>query len=416
MRTSLPPLLRALAHRNFRLFYSGQVVSLLGTWMQQVAMNWLVYRLTGSALMLGLVGFAAQFPVLLFAPFGGLWSDRFDKRRLLLASQSVCALQAVALAILTLSGRIEPWHLVALAAMLGLVSALDAPTRQSFVVHMVEDRRDLPNAIALNSFSVNAARLLGPTLAGLMVSAVGEGLCFVLNAASYLAVLVGLYRMRVPATKVPAGRGGADLRAGFAYTFGHVPMRTLLSVIATVAFCAVPYIVLMPVFAREVFHGDARTLGWLMGFAGIGALIGTLRLAARPSAQGVESVIAQCVLCAGIGLMGFAAIPQFWLAAACLVVAGFGIVSTVSASNVLIQSLVDDAYPGRVMSLFIMAFLGVTPLGNLALGALAEHYGVSVALFIGGAVVSVVGIGFVLRLSRLKIQIAACGKPAGEAL
>ena len=249
-----------------------------------------------------------------------------------------------------------------------------------------------------------------------MVSAVGEGLCFVLNAASYLAVLVGLYRMRVPATKVPAGRGGADLRAGFAYTFGHVPIRTLLSVIATVAFCAVPYIVLMPVFAREVFHGDARTLGWLMGFAGIGALIGTLRLAARPSAQGVESVIAQCVLCAGIGLMGFAAIPQFWLAAACLVVAGFGIVSTVSASNVLIQSLVDDAYRGRVMSLFIMAFLGVTPLGNLALGALAEHYGVSVALFIGGAVVSVVGIGFVLRLSRLKIQIAACGKPAGEAL
>lgn len=416
MRTGLPPLLRALAHRNFRLFYSGQVVSLLGTWMQQVAMNWLVYRLTGSALMLGLVGFAAQFPVLLFAPFGGLWSDRFDKRRLLLASQSVCALQAVALAILTLSGRIEPWHLVALAALLGLVSALDAPTRQSFVVHMVEDRRDLPNAIALNSFSVNAARLLGPTLAGLMVSAVGEGLCFVLNAASYLAVLVGLYRMRVPAMKVPAGRGGSDLRAGFAYTFGHVPIRTLLSVIATVAFCAVPYIVLMPVFAREVFHGDARTLGWLMGFAGIGALIGTLRLAARPSAQGVESVIAQCVVCAGIGLMGFAAIPQFWLAAVCLVVAGFGIVSTVSASNVLIQSLVDDAYRGRVMSLFIMAFLGVTPLGNLALGALAEHYGVSVALFIGGAVVSVVGIGFVLRLSRLKIQIAACGKPAGETL
>lgn len=414
MRSGLPPLLRALAHRNFRLFYSGQVVSLLGTWMQQVAMNWLVYRLTDSALMLGLVGFAAQFPVLLFAPFGGLWSDRFDKRRLLLASQSVCALQAVVLAVLTLSGRIEPWHLVALAALLGLVSALDAPTRQSFVVHMVEDRRDLPNAIALNSFSVNAARLLGPTLAGLMVSAVGEGLCFVLNAASYLAVLAGLYRMRVPAITVPAGRGGSDLRAGFAYTFGHVPIRTLLSVIAAVAFCAVPYIVLMPVFAREVFHGDARTLGWLMGFAGIGALIGTLRLAARSSARGVESVIAQCVLCAGIGLMAFAAIPQFWLAAACLVVAGFGIVSTVSASNVLIQSLVDDAYRGRVMSLFIMAFLGVTPLGNLALGALAEHYGVAVALFVGGSVVTVVGIGFALRLSRLKIQIAAYDKAVGE--
>ena len=393
----MPAIVRALRHRNYRLYFGGQLVSLVGTWMQQIAMSWLAYRLTDSVLVLGLVGFAGQIPVLVFAPFGGIWSDRVNRRRILIATQSAAMVQAIVLAALTLSQAVQPWHLVALALVLGTVNSIDIPARQAFVVHLVDDRADLSNAIALNSFAMNAARLLGPTVAGVVLSVVGEGICFLLNAVSYLTVLLALVAIRSGPQAVSSRPMASALRQGFRYAFGHDAIRAMLLLVAVVSFTATPYTVLMPVYAKQIFGGDARTLGLLLGCAGGGALAGTVYLAARKSLEGLERVIALAPVLAGAGLQAFAFSHSLWIAAPALLAVGFGVISTVASANTLIQSLVPDELRGRVMSLFTMAFLGMAPLGSLAAGSVAHGVGAPVTLFAGGLCSIAAGLAFERR-------------------
>ena len=393
----MPAIVRALRHRNYRLYFGGQLVSLVGTWMQQIAMSWLAYRLTDSVLVLGLVGFAGQIPVLVFAPFGGMWSDRVNRRRILIATQSAAMVQALVLAALTLSQAVQPWHLVALALVLGTINAIDIPARQAFVVHLVDDRADLSNAIALNSFAMNAARLLGPTVAGVVLSVVGEGICFLLNAVSYLTVLLALVAIRSGPQAVSSRPMASALRQGFRYAFGHDAIRAMLLLVAVVSFTATPYTVLMPVYAKQIFGGDARTLGLLLGCAGGGALAGTVYLAARKSLDGLERVIALAPVLAGAGLLAFAFSRSLWVAAPALLAVGFGVISTVASANTLIQSLVPDELRGRVMSLFTMAFLGMAPLGSLAAGSVAHGVGAPVTLFAGGLCSIAAGLAFAWR-------------------
>lgn len=401
----MSPVVRALRHRNYRLYFGGQLVSLIGTWMQQVAMSWLAYRLTDSVLVLGLVGFAGQIPVLVFAPFGGMWSDQVDRRHILIATQSTAMVQAIVLAALTLSHAVQAWHLVALALVLGTINAIDIPARQAFVVHLVDDRADLPNAIALNSFAMNAARLLGPTVAGVVLSVVGEGICFLLNAASYLTVLLALAAIRTDHQPTPGRPMASALRQGFHYAFGHEAIRAMLLLVAVVSFSATPYTVLMPVYAKQIFGGDARTLGMLLGCAGGGALAGTVYLASRKSIDGLERVIALAPALAGAGLLVFAFSHSLWITAPALLVVGFGIICTVASANTLIQSLVTDELRGRVMSLFTMAFLGMAPLGSLTAGSVAHVVGAPATLFAGGLCGIVAGAAY----ARHRRSVAARG-------
>jgi MFS family permease len=392
-------ILRALKHRNYRLYFAGQVVSLVGTWMQHVAMSWLAYRLTDSVLVLGLVGFAGQIPILLLAPFGGVWSDRLDRRRLLIATQAAAMLQALILAALTLLQAVAAWQLVLLALALGAINAVDIPARQSLLVQLVDAREDLPNAIALNSMAMNGARLAGPSLAGVMVSWVGEGVCFLINALSYLTVLLALLAVRIGRREAPRATAGSAMKEGFAYAFGKRGIRSLLLLVAVVSFTATPYTVLMPVYAREIYGGDARTLGLLLGCAGGGALAGTIYLAARRSLDGLVRVIGLAPVITGVALVVFAFSRSLWLAAPALVAAGFGVISTVASGNTLIQSRVRDDLRGRVMSIFTMAFLGVAPLGSLAAGALASAVGAPWTLTLGGLCCLAAGLDFRRRRS-----------------
>ena len=368
-------------------------------------MGWLVYRLTGSVLLLGVIGFAGQVPVLMFAPFGGLWSDRFRRQRLLILTQSLAMLQALILAALTLTHLVQVWHLVAMAITLGLINAVDAPARQSFVVQLVTTRDDLPNAIALNSFAINSARLLGPTVAGILVSLFSEGICFLLNGVSYLGVIWALASMKIvdiPRTRHSMMEG---LKEGFAYAFGFPPIRALLLLMATVSFTATPYIVLMPVYAKQVFHGDAQTLGLLMGASGAGALAATFYLASRETVVGLGKVITVATLCTGGGLMAFAFSNQLWLALPALAVVGFGIIAAAASSNTVIQTLVQERYRGRTMALFTMSFLGMAPLGSLAAGSLAHRIGTPETLFLGGAASAIAAIVFARQLPALREHV-----------
>ncbi|GAB4443536.1 MAG: MFS transporter [Rhodocyclaceae bacterium] len=408
----MPEIARALRHRNYRLYFVGQMFSLVGTWMQQIAMGWLTYRLTGSALLLGVVSFAGQIPILLLAPFGGLWSDRADRRRLLIGTQAAALLQAVVLAGLSASAMVQPWHLVAAALALGGINAVDIPARQSFFVQLVERREDLPNAIALNSFAMNGARLIGPAAAGLIVAALGEAVCFALNAASYLAVLIALATIRTRgATRAASGLRTA-LADGFRYAFGTPAVRSLLALIALTSFAATPYAVLMPAFAREVFGGGAGTFGMLMTCAGAGAVLGTVALAARRSARGLDRVIAASPFVVGGGVLVFAASGRLWLAAPALMAIGFGIISAIAGGNTAIQTLVRDELRGRVMAIFTMSFLGVAPLGALAAGAAAELFGVRATLAAGALATIAAGFAFL----RVRARVAqALDQAAGLA-
>lgn len=372
----MPELLRALSHRNYRLYFSGQLFSLAGTWMQRIAMSWLVYRLTGSTLMLGVVSFAGQIPVLVLAPFGGVFSDRYDQRVMLLWTQSLALVQALLLAALTLSGRVQPWHLTLMALSLGIINAIDTPVRQAFVVQLVGNRADLGNAIALNSFTMNAARFIGPSIAGVVVGLAGEGVCFLINAASYLAVILALRAMITgkPEKRAHAPAGEAILQ-GLRYAFGVPGIRQLLILVAAVSFFVTPYVVLLPYFAREVYAGGAQTFGFLSAAAGAGALLGTLHLASQQGVGGLSRLIGRAALVAGVALAAFAVSRELWLAVTALVVLGFCVISIIASANTLIQAMVKDALRGRVMSLFTMAFLGVAPLGGLAAGWVAEHLG-----------------------------------------
>ncbi|HTZ00074.1 MAG TPA: MFS transporter [Rhodocyclaceae bacterium] len=385
-------MLRALGSRNYRRYFAGQLVSLAGTWMQQIAMTWLAYRLTGSALILGTVGFASQLPVLIFGSLGGVWSDRFDKRRLLLWTQSLAMGQAILLALLTWNEMVSPPLLVLLAFVLGCVNALDIPARQAFVVQLVDDREHLPNAIALNSFLMNSARFVGPALAGFIVATVGEAVCFLLNALSYLAVLVALLGIDTPPKTGEPSPALQALKDGYAYVFGHRDIRGFLLVVASVSFLVTPYAVMMPLFSSVIFRGDARTYGLLIGSAGAGSLLAGLYLASRKDTVALAQRTGLAVIAAGAALALFAVNRALVLAFPIVMALGFFVLLAVAGSNTLIQIRVDDAYRGRVMAIFSMAFLGIAPLGSFAVGSLAHVVGVPPTLLGCGLATVVIGL------------------------
>jgi len=377
---------RALRHRNYRLFFAGQGISLIGTWMQRVAMSWLVYRLTGSALLLGVVNFTGQAPTLLFTPFAGVIADRYDRHRLLVATQVMAMVQAVLIAVLVLTNVIAVWHLVLLSLFLGIVNAFDTPIRQSLIVDMIESREDLGNAIALNSSMMNGARLVGPSIAGILIASVGEGMCFLVNAVSYVAVIAALMAMTIAPKKMRAQRPHIweAWREGVIYAFGSPPIRSVLVLLAVVSFMGMPYATLLPIFAQEVLHGGAQTLGFLMGAAGIGALIGAMFLASRDSMLGLETVLVVAAMIFGTGLIGFSLSRIFWLSCGLMIVSGSGMMVHMAAANTLVQTLVDDDKRGRVMSLHTMSVRGMVPLGSLIAGGLASQIGAPATLTLGG--------------------------------
>ena len=377
-------MLRALRYPNYRLFFFGQIVSLAGTWMSNTAASWLVYRLTGSAFLLGMVGFATQLPSFLLAPLAGTAVDRYNRRRLLMLTQFLSMLQSFALAFMTFSGHITIHWLLALSAFQGILNAFDMPCRQAFVVELVEDKKDLSNAIALNSSIFNLARLLGPAIGGLLIAAAGEGWCFFTDGFSYLAVIFALMAMRIKTgTPRPAGNALNQFKEGLKYAAGSKPIRSLISLISLVSLVGVPYAVLMPVFAARL-GGGPHTLGLLMAASGLGALIGALSLAARKSVLGLSRLIPAATVIFGLGLIAFSFSHRLWLSFILLVITGCGFMLQMASSNTILQTIVDDDKRGRVMSLFIMAFMGSAPFGSLLAGGLSETLGAQATLRIGG--------------------------------
>jgi len=377
---------RALSHRNYALFFAGHGLSLCGTWMQTMAMAWLVYRLSGSPFLLGLVEFIARAPILLFSVVGGLVADRWPRQRLMIITQTAMLLQAAALAVLTLSGLVTIGWLLGLALALGLISALEIPVRQSFAADLVP-RQDLPSAIGLNSSLFNAARIVGPSGAGLIVALAGEGVCFAVNALSFLIILVCLYAMRLKPKAHHEPRHPVQLlKEGFSYAWHTPHVRAVLTVTAMLSVFAMPYSTLLPVFARDILHSGPQGLGLLMAASGVGALVAALRHARRHSVQGLGTSIARSATVYGFGLLAFAASNVFWVSAVAMVAIGFGMVSSLAGINILLQSLVPDALRGRVVSLFTTLSLGVTVFGSLIAGAGASRVSAPLILIIGGSV------------------------------
>ena len=401
-------LLRALGQRNFRFYFIGQSASFVGTWMQQIALAWLIYRLTGSPFMLGLATFAGNIPILFLAPFGGVWSDRLNRRRAMMLTQALSLLQAAVLAGLTFAGRIEVWHLLAAAAFLGVVNAFDTPLRQAFLLEMVGSRENLPNAIALNSLMMNGSRLVGPALAGAVLAAAGEAWCFLINAASYLAMLAALAAMRLAAAPVQKNKQNwlAGLREALHFAWNFAPSRYLIGLVALVSFVATPYASLMPVFARDLLGGDASTLGLLVGASGAGAMAGVLYLAGRRGAAGLERLIAAAGFSAGIGLVLFSQSATLWLSIALLPLVGFGIITVAASVNTILQLVAPDAMRGRLVSLHIAAFLGVMPVGSLVFGLIAERFGVAATVATGGTLCLIGALWFASRLDSMQDLLA----------
>ncbi len=403
---------RSLAHRNFRLFFAGQSVSLLGTWMQQTAMTWLVYRLTqeqhgDSALILGITGFAGQIPVLLLGPFAGVYSDRWHRHRIIIATQTLSMLQAFLVWILTIAGVITVWQLVVLSLFLGCVNAFDMPTRQAFMTEMLDTSEDLANAIAINSSMVNGARLIGPSIAGLVISIVGEATCFLLNGLSFLGVIAALLAMKIPRRSnegMPKSVLGG-LAEGFRYSFGFPPVRALLILVALIGLVGMPYVVLMPIFADQILHGNARTYGLLVGSSGVGALAGSLYLASRRTVLGLGRWIAAMSGLFGLGLIAFSFSTSRLLSMAFLVVMGFAVIVQLASCNTILQTIVEERQRGRVMSLYTTAFLGMSPLGSLVAGSLASAIGAPRTLQIGGVCVLLGGVAFAVQLRALRKHI-----------
>lgn len=389
---------RALASRNYRVYFAGQLVSLAGTWMQQIAMIWLAYRLSNSAMVLGMVGFASQIPILFLGSFTGVLTDRFDRRRILLVTQSAALVQALALAALTWLELISPNWLIVMAFVMGCINALDVPARQAFSVQLVDNRADLPNAVALNSLVMNSARFIGPALAGFAVAAFGEAWCFIINAVTYLAVIAALLSIRTKSAETVHEPALAALRQGFAYVLSHPDIRTHLLAVATVSFLITPYAVMMPVFSSEIFHGDARTYGLLIGCAGGGSLLAGLYLASRKDTRKLARRVGTAVIAAGAALALFAANHVLAFAFPIVMSLGFFALLVVAGSNTLIQMRVEDAYRGRVMAIFSMSFLGIAPLGSFAVGTLAHHAGVQATLI--GCGIATVAVGFLARSRR----------------
>jgi MFS family permease len=416
--------LRSLRARNYRLFISGQLISLIGTWMQTVAQAWLIYRLTGSAALLGLIGFAGQIPVFVLAPLGGVIADRVNRHRVLIATQTSMMVLALLLGALTLSARVAVWEVFTLAALLGVANAFDIPARQAFVAEMVE-REDLANAIALNSSMVNGARIVGPAIAGLVVAAVGEGWCFLINGLSYVAVLAALLRMHVKPSGAPSSMPSAwdSIVEGFAFAWQKTPVRALLLLLGLVSLMGMPYSVLMPIFAEEILHGGPDSYGLLMSASGVGALAAAATLTVRKSVRGLGRWVALSAAGFGVCLIGFSVSRALWLSALLLVPAGFCMMMEMASSNTLIQSMVPDRLRGRVMAVYSMMFMGMAPLGALMAGFLATRLGAPATVAAGGVVCIAGGLVFGAGLPQLRgpardlivAQQMAAGGPPDEA-
>jgi MFS family permease len=397
-------ILRSFSSRNFKLFFSGQLVSLSGTWIQTVAMSWLVYRLTNSAFMLGLVTFLSQVPSFFFAPFAGVYVDRWNKHKTLIFTQVISMLQAFTLAALTLTGSIKIWHIMLLSIFLGLTNAFDMPVRQSFIIEMIEDRKDLGNAIALNSSLVNMTRLIGPAVAGIIVAKFGEGICFTVNGVSFIAVIIALLFMRIKRTKLTKVHRHVfvELKEGFRYSFGFPPIRDMLILLAVLSFAIMQYTVLMPVFARDILKGGSDTLGFLMTSTGVGALIGAIYLASRKSVLGLGKIMAISTFLFGVTIIIFAFSKNFILSMIILLFAGVGFIALLATSNTILQTITDDDKRGRVMSFYTMAFMGIAPFGSLAAGALADRIGAPLTIMITGIISLASGVILILRLPKLR--------------
>jgi MFS family permease len=395
---------RALRHRNFKLFFTGQSISLIGTWMTRVATSWLVYRLTGSALLLGFVGFAGQIPTFLLAPFAGVLVDRLNRRNMLVWTQALAGLQSLALAGLTLARIITVHEVIWLSVLQGLINAFDMPGRQAFLIQMVEDKQDLGNAIALNSSMVNVARLVGPALAGFVIAGVGEGYCFLIDGISYLAVIASLLMMRV--NIAPARRAAASileqLKEGWTYVRGFPPIRTILLLFALISLMGMPFMVLMPIFASNVLHGGPHTLGFLLGASGVGALISAISLALRKTVRGLTTMIQISAALFGVGLICFGLSHTLLLSMSLMVVVGFGMMQGLAASNTVIQTLVPEDKRGRVMSYYTMAFVGMAPFGSLLAGGLAHRFGAPHAVMITGAFCLAGSLWFTTQLKSIR--------------
>jgi len=394
------PALRALRSRSFRVFFIGQGVSVLGTWMQTVATSWLVYRLTGSALMLGLAAGALQFPMLFVSPIAGVWADRVDRRRLLIVVQSLAALQSIFLAIIVFTGVVEVWHVIAISLFLGVVNAVETPTRQAFLLELVQSKADLPNAIALQSMLFNSARFIGPTIAGVILAFAGEAWCFLLNGVSYVAVVIA-YRVIRVAPRAPAKAPAPlwnELAAGFRYAFGSIATRRLIVLLAALSFFTAPWQSLMPIYAGKIFAGDSRTLGMLIGAVGLGGLAALIVLATRTNVRGLGRVIAGCSVLAGVALTGFALSTVFWLSLVLLPLFGFGLITSVASSNTILQTIADEDKRGRVISIYVMTFLGIAPISNFIAGLVAEAIGAYWTIFGCGLGLTLFATWFVTNL------------------
>lgn len=407
-RTTGVRMMRALQHRNFRLFFAGQSISLVGTWITRVATSWLIYRLTGSELLLGIAGFCGQIPTLLVTPFAGVLVDRMDRRRILVVTQAASLVQSALLAVFTLSGRVTVTQIIVLQVIQGIINAFDTPARQAFVSEMVEDRNDLPNAIALNSSMVNGSRIIGPSIGGLLIAGFGEGWCFAIDAVSYLGVIGSLLAMRVTARVMDGAahtRVLEELRDGARYVRAHLPIRTILILVAIVSAAGTPYSVLMPAVATETLHGGPNTLGLLMGASGAGALTAALFLASRESVLGLGRLIMWATLLFGGGLIGFSQVTSVWAAAALLALAGGGFMMQLAAANTFLQTIVEERLRGRVMSFYTMAFFGTVPIGSLIGGLVAERLGAAMTVAVSGAICLAAGAWFATRLPTIRALV-----------
>jgi MFS family permease len=395
---------RSLKYRNYRLFFGGQSMSLIGTWMQRIAMPWIVYHMTGSALLLGVVSFAGQIPTFLLSPVAGVITDRFSRYKVLLITQIFSLVQAFILAILALTGTIQMWHIVTLSIVLGCINAFDVPSRHSFVIEMVEKKEDLGNAIALNSMMFNGARIIGPSIAGLMLATAGEGICFLINAISYIFVIASLLMMHVNHREIPKKENHLlkELKEGLDYTFGFAPIKHLILLLAVVSLMGTSYQVLMPVFAKEVLHGGSQTFGFLMGAAGLGALLGAIFLASRESVLKLGRIIPAAAGLFGAGLIILSFIKVYPITLILMVLIGLGMMLHTASSNTILQTITEDDKRGRVMSFYTMAIMGTAPFGSLIAGFLAKTIGTPETIFIGGVSCVAGALLFFKKLPELK--------------
>ena len=398
---------RALRNRNYRLFFGGQCVSLTGNWIQQVAMNWLVYSLTRSPLLMGIIMFSGTIPFLFISPLAGVLIDRYNKYHVSILLQTLFTIEAFIIAVLTLAGVIKIWQIVILSLSMGITNAFDMPLRQAFVIQLIDKKDDLGNAISLNSSSVNLALLIGPAIAGLLIASFGEGICFLLNSLSYMAAIAALLAMRIKPVPIKIKNNTnfiQEFKEGFKYAFDSILIRNIIIYLATASLIGMSYLVLMPIFAKEILHGDAQTLGFLMSAAGVGALWGALFLAGKKSSLGLERWICAASLILGLALLGLAFVNQFWISLVLLFFIGFSMVIIIASCNTLLQNIIDNDKRGRVMSLYTMAFMGTTSLGSLCGGAIADEIGVSHTFLLTGITMIIAAFIFSTKLKYFPLK------------